>query len=106
MEIGIILPADKEILYQPEYWSDRADDIRRFADALREEPDFFKALHRQADICEQLARKAMFLKQKRSGHMRKPPKYFFRNFDETFDADHTAHAPVVDINLHRRITKA
>lgn len=79
LKLGVSLgvPVDKEILYQPDYWQDRADDLRRLAEALREDPDFYHGLNHQADKLEGLARKALFLKQKRNHWMRRAPKYTF-----------------------------
>ncbi len=97
LELGLGLPADKEILYQPDYWQDRADDLRRLAEALREETDFYHMLNRQADQLETLARKAFDLKQKRNHWMRRAPKYTFRPPElppmKTLDAEFSNIAP-------------
>lgn len=77
LKLGVELPADKEILYQPEYWNDRADDLRRLADAFRDETPFFDGLNRTADIFERLSRHSLVLRQKRANYLRRPPKYHF-----------------------------
>jgi hypothetical protein len=97
LNLGVPLPADKEILYQPEYWSDRADDLRRLADAFREEVPFFDGLNRTADIFERLARYSLVLRQKRANYLRRPPKYHFGSSLEAPKGE-TVPSHIVDIN--------
>ncbi len=97
LNVGVELPADKEILYQPEYWNDRADDLRRLADAFREEQPFFDGLNRTADIFERLSRHALVLRQKRANYIRRPPKYHLRPEPEP-----ATQTQIVSLNPRRK----
>lgn len=75
LDLGIELAGrNTDILYQPDYWQDRADELRLQAEYLKEEPQFYETLIRQANAYESLARKALKLRQARAHLHRIAPK--------------------------------
>lgn len=57
---------NQEILFQPDYWLDRAEELRTQAENLASHGKFYKTLMRHAEDCERLAKDAMTLKTTRS----------------------------------------